>query len=162
MVKIKVSPGKFFLSPCNGFHQSVQIIACASAGFHLLMHNSDARCTKRNRFVDVDSRSLANVRPAGWDTHHICLSLCTHIGGIPAREFGMMITNLVLIYGGGDGSGDGVRKEYEGCCQSWSWDSSCHFTSTCHSENMANGMKNFKVILWEFSPVSFREVPCLF
>ena len=41
---------------------------------------------------------------------HIIFVCLAHIGGIPAREFGMMITNLVLIYGGGDGSGDGVRK----------------------------------------------------
>ena len=103
---------------------------------------------------------------ASWLRHASYLFVSAHNGGFPAREFGMMITNLVLIYGGGDGSGDGVRKKYDGCCQSWSWDSSCHFTSTCHSENMANGMKKIQnnsleiyFSLFKGGTVSFWALP---
>ena len=103
----------------------------------IVMHDAP----KEADLANVDSRSLANVRPAVWVTHHICLFLHTLLVVFLQLQLCKESWNNDNEFGdgGGDEGGDGVRIECEGCYQSWSWDSSCHFTSTCHSEHIANG-----------------------
>ena len=129
--------GSFLWAPVMGFTNRCKSLLVLALDFTcwctIVMHDAP----KEADLANVDSRSLANVRPAVWVTHHICLSLYTLLVVFLQLQLCKESWNNDNEFG--DGGGDGVRIECEGCYQSWSWDSSCHFTSTCHSEHVANG-----------------------